>query len=115
MAEVHNGDDVKDQVEDLTSEEVVTKYRTAAEIANDAIKAVVAKAQAGAKIVELCQVGDKLITDRTGGIFNKTKGDKKISKGIAFPTCVSVNNTVGHFSPLANSEAELKAGDVVKM
>ena len=45
MAEVHSGDEAKDAVEDLSSEEVVTKYRTAAEIANDAIKAVILRGE----------------------------------------------------------------------
>ncbi|KAL7258328.1 hypothetical protein ACSBR1_004449 [Camellia fascicularis] len=33
---------------------------------------------------------------------------KKIERGVAFPTCVSVNNTLCHFSPLANDEAVLE-------
>lgn len=40
---------------------------------------------------------------------------KKIERGIAFPTCISVNNTVCHFSPLASDETVLAEGDVVKM
>lgn len=38
--------------------------------------------------------------------------------GLAFPTCVSVNNCVAHFSPLASdplSEQTLAKGDVVKL
>ncbi|GMP58731.1 hypothetical protein CsSME_00022297 [Camellia sinensis var. sinensis] len=33
---------------------------------------------------------------------------KKIERGVAFPTCVSVNNTLCHFSPLASDEAMLE-------
>ncbi|KAF5938120.1 hypothetical protein HYC85_025626 [Camellia sinensis] len=33
---------------------------------------------------------------------------KKIERGIAFPTCVSMNNTLCHFSPLASDEAVLE-------
>lgn len=40
---------------------------------------------------------------------------KKIDRGVAFPTCVSVNNTVGHFSPLASDETLLEEGDMLKM
>eukprot|EP00850_Spirogloea_muscicola_P022800 SM000312S11993 [mRNA] locus=s312:82782:85204:- [translate_table: standard] len=40
---------------------------------------------------------------------------KKIEKGIAFPTCISVNNTVCHFSPLATDESRLSPNDVVKI
>ncbi len=38
--------------------------------------------------------------------------------GIAFPTCVSVNNTVAHFSPLESDPSSgqtLAKGDVVKL
>ena len=40
---------------------------------------------------------------------------KKIERGVAFPTCISVNNTVCHNSPLASDETVLEEGDVVKM
>merc|ERR1719408_964163 len=36
-------------------------------------------------------------------------------KGIAFPTCISVNEIIGHFSPLQGEGRQLKAGDVVKV
>lgn len=37
-------------------------------------------------------------------------------KGIAFPTCISVNNIVGHFCPAQKDDASvLKEGDVVKI
>ncbi|KAI4341858.1 hypothetical protein MLD38_026532 [Melastoma candidum] len=40
---------------------------------------------------------------------------RKIERGVAFPTCVSVNNTVGHFSPLASDESVLRHADMVKI
>lgn len=40
---------------------------------------------------------------------------KRIDKGIAFPTCVSVNEVVGHYSPFPGESATLNAGDLVKM
>jgi len=40
---------------------------------------------------------------------------KKIEKGIAFPTCVSLNEICGHFSPLKSEPANLKDGDLVKI
>lgn len=42
-------------------------------------------------------------------------GKKKIERGVAFPTCISVNNTVCHFSPLASDETVLEEGDMLKM
>lgn len=42
---------------------------------------------------------------------------KKLDKGPAFPVCLSINEIVGHFSPLNSEAADLviKEGDVVKM
>ena len=40
---------------------------------------------------------------------------KKIERGLAFPTCISVNNIVCHFSPLAGDETVLEENDIVKM
>lgn len=40
---------------------------------------------------------------------------RTIEKGVAFPTCVSVNNTVCHFSPLAADKSILEENDIVKM
>ena len=42
--------------------------------------------------------------------------DQLTCPGLAFPTSISVNNTVSHFSPLpSDPEVELKQGDVVKV
>lgn len=38
-----------------------------------------------------------------------------MAKGVAFPTCISKNETVGHYSPLKLETEVLKGGDVVKM
>ncbi|CAH0770441.1 unnamed protein product [Bemisia tabaci] len=44
------------------------------------------------------------------------KRDKQIKKGVAFPTCISVNNCICHFSPLASEpDYVLKDEDVVKV
>jgi methionine aminopeptidase len=44
-----------------------------------------------------------------------TKSKVKIDKGVAFPTSISLNNVVGHYSALEGDTLELKEGDVVKM
>lgn len=100
----------KEEVTDCSNPDVVTKYRTAGDISNGAVKHVVDLCKAGAKILDLCVAGDKYIDDAVSKIY---KG-KDVAKGIGFPTCVSVNNVVGHFSPL-NDEAVLAAGDIVKL
>ncbi|EIE26136.1 proliferation-associated protein 1 [Coccomyxa subellipsoidea C-169] len=96
---------------DLSNSDVVTKYKAAADITNNALAAVIKAAKAGAKLVDLCSLGDKSIEDASAKVF---KG-KTIEKGIAFPTCTSVNNVIGHVSPLAEDTVELKEGDVVKI
>jgi hypothetical protein len=37
-------------------------------------------------------------------IFRSKKGPK-VEKGVAFPVCLSVNNCVCHYSPLASDES----------
>ena len=87
---------------------------------------------ASASVRDLCMLGDRRLTEETSKAFKK---DKKITKvrdkhscntafqydvslfqGIAFPTCLSVNHAICHFSPLV-SEADqtLEEGDMVKI
>jgi curved DNA binding protein len=61
--------------------------------------------------VELCEAGDKYIEDECAKIYK----DKKVTKGIGFPTCISPNTMVGHFSPMADEKMEIKAGDMLKI
>jgi methionine aminopeptidase len=49
---------------------------------------------------------------KTGEQF---KRDQRMRKGIAFPTCLSINNCVANFSPLKDGDVTLSKGDVVKM
>uniref|UniRef100_UPI00358E4EC9 proliferation-associated protein 2G4 n=1 Tax=Myxine glutinosa TaxID=7769 RepID=UPI00358E4EC9 len=92
---------------------VLTKYSMAAEAVNRALRFLITNAQPGQSIQELCEKGDNMINEETAKIFKK---EKDLKKGVAFPTCISVNNCVCHFSPL-RSEAEqtLKADDLVKI
>lgn len=107
-------DDEREEKElDLSSPEVVTKYKNAAEIVNKALQLVVSECKPKAKIVDICEKGDSYIREQTGNMYKNVK--KKIERGVAFPTCVSVNNTVCHFSPLASDETVLEEGDMVKI
>lgn len=102
----------------LISEADLTKYKTAGDIVNDVMKKLIALCVEGAKIVDLCIEGDKFIEEGTGAVCNKLVKGVKMSKGLAFPTSISVNNTVAHFSPLASdplSSQALANGDVVKL
>ena len=67
----------------------------------------------GNSVREICEFGDKMLIEETNKVFKK---EKDLKKGIAFPTCVSVNNCICHFSPIASEpDLLLKLEDVVKM
>eukprot|EP00921_Rhytidocystis_pertsovi_P022634 GHVQ01036131.1.p1 GENE.GHVQ01036131.1~~GHVQ01036131.1.p1 ORF type:complete len:413 (-),score=77.29 GHVQ01036131.1:167-1405(-) len=100
---------------DLSDTNVTTKYRTAGKILNQALEAVMKKCEEGVDILQLCSVGDSIITEETTKVYNKKENGEKVDKGIAFPTCISVNEICGHFSPLPNESVALKAGDLVKI
>ncbi|XP_062167361.1 ERBB-3 BINDING PROTEIN 1-like [Alnus glutinosa] len=107
-------DDEREEKElDLTSPEVVTKYKSAAEIVNKALQLVISECKPKAKIVDLCEKGDSYIREQTGNMYKNVK--RKIERGVAFPTCISVNNTVCHFSPLASDEIVFEEGDLLKI
>uniref|UniRef100_A0AC35UDF0 Peptidase_M24 domain-containing protein n=1 Tax=Rhabditophanes sp. KR3021 TaxID=114890 RepID=A0AC35UDF0_9BILA len=94
------------------NETVNNKYRSAAQIANDALKAVIGATVEGKSVTELCEFGDDFITVAASKLFKGTK----MGKGIAMPTCISLNNCACHYSPLrSDPEILLKAGDVVKI
>ena len=60
-----------------------------------------------------CIHGDSRLVEETSKAFKK---DKKLVKGIAFPTCISVNNCICHFSPLVTEpDVTLADGDLVKI
>jgi len=101
----------EEEVIDLSNPEVVQKYKAAAEVAHRGMEEVMKLCKAGAKIVDLCAAGDKFIVEECKKAFPKVK----IERGIAFPTCVSVNNIAGHYSPLKDDKAVLAKNDVVKI
>jgi curved DNA binding protein len=47
-------------------------------------------------------------------VFNNKKS-KKLERGVAFPTCISVNNIFGHYSPMKDESSILSEGDVAKI
>jgi len=98
-------------VQDLSDEAVVTKYKTAAEIANKTLEGVISQCLPDKKISDICAFGNLVAQAQCKQIYKTGK----ISKGLAFPTCISVNNCVCHNSPLPADSGTLKAGDVVKI
>lgn len=97
----------------IANDLVVTKYKVAAEIVNKALAAVVEKCVNDASVMDICELGDNIITTETGNVFKK---DKEMRRGIAFPTCISINHCICHYSPLkSDPELKLKNGDLIKI
>lgn len=112
---VSSGSEKENEQEKHTpaSDLVVTKYNMAAAVVNSVLQNLINKCVPGQSIRELCELGDKEILEKTTQLFKK---EKEIKKGVAFPTCISVNNCVCHFSPLkSEKEVCLAAEDVVKL
>lgn len=69
----------------------------------------------GAKIVDICEKGDKLLDEEVAKVY---KG-KKISKGVAHPTTVSPSSYITPYTPLKSdaeeAATELKPAEVVKI
>merc|ERR1711881_139899 len=102
-----------DELPTIADDLVVTKYKMSAEIVNKVLKELVDACKASASVRDLCVLGDNRLTEETGKAFKK---DKKLTKGIAFPTCISVNNCICHFSPLTTEpDVILADGDMVKI
>lgn len=110
MADLYDSDE-----EELTIENdaVLTKYKTAGEISNLVLKAIINEIVVGASVIEICSFGDKMILDETAKHYKK---DKNLKKGIAFPTCISINEVACHFSPLRSDPVTfVKENDLVKI
>lgn len=108
----HDHDHEEEEKEEtLLSHGVMDKYKEAGKIANFVLEKVIVKCVADANIAEVCAYGDKLIEEELAKVYNK----KRTEKGLAFPTCVTVNELCGHYSPLASDSLKLKHGDVAKI
>ncbi|KAI9783607.1 MAG: Curved DNA-binding protein (42 kDa protein) [Peltula sp. TS41687] len=99
----------------LNNPDTLTKYKTAAQISQKVLQAVTSWCVEGAKILDLCERGDKLLEEETAKVY---KG-KKISKGIAHPTTVSPSSFITPYTPLSTDAEEaattLKVSDVIKV
>ena len=62
----------------------------------DVLAKVIKKISVGSKIIDICVFGDMAILEELDKYYNK----KPVFKGIAFPTCISVNEVCGYNSPL---------------
>ena len=85
----------------------------ASEITQKILREIIDRCLPGTSVKETCIYGDKRLDEETTRVFKK---DKDVKKGIAFPTCLSINNYICHFSPLiSDPDMVLKEDDVVKI
>ena len=97
--DVEEGEEEEEE-EDTTinNSDVVIKYKKAATWANEALQAVITATVVGAKVTDLCKLGDDTINEKVATLF------RGVEKGIAFPTSVSVNSCVANNSPVPSEE-----------
>ncbi|KAH6624343.1 peptidase M24, structural domain-containing protein [Chaetomium sp. MPI-SDFR-AT-0129] len=99
----------------LNNPDTITKYKTAAQISEKVLADVSKLCVAGAKVVEICEKGDKLIEEEVAKVFR----GKNITKGFSHPTTVSPAAFVTPYTPLKSDEkeaaVELQAGEPVKI
>jgi curved DNA binding protein len=106
----------EEEITDLSNSDVCTKYQEASKIVNLALTGLVSQCVTGARIIDLCQFGTTVLESQTAKLYNKKVNGVAIEKGVAFPVCISVNNIICNYSPLASDEVEpLKTGDIVKI
>lgn len=97
--------------EQFDDAETMEKYKTAGRIATETVAKLVDMCIPGAKLVELNTSGDSYVEEKLAKFYRK---QLKNGKGLAFPTCVSVNHVAGYYRSTDPSE-EVKEGDVVKI
>lgn len=68
----------------------------------------------GADVSTVCGQIDTLIDEKLATTFSNKKS-KKLERGIAFPTCISINEIAGHYSPCPEDSVKLQNGDLVKI
>ncbi len=61
----------------LNNPDTLTKYKSAAAISEKALAAVASLCVPGAKVVDICELGDKFIEEELGKVYR----GKKINKG----------------------------------
>ncbi|CUG02068.1 aminopeptidase, putative [Bodo saltans] len=110
--DVEEGEEEEEEDTTINNSDVVMKYKKAATWANEALQVVLKATKAGAKVVDLCKLGDETVADKVQSMF------RGVEKGLAFPTSVSVNSCVCHNSPVPGEETTpqvLVNGDVVRI
>jgi len=93
---------------------ILDKTKAAADVCNAALEFAITKCVNGADISTVCGETDAFIVEELAKTFSNKKS-KKLERGIAFPTCISVNQICGHYSPCPDDSTSLKTEDLVKI
>ena len=117
--EIEEEEEFDDEVgEDFSKDPRAFSYlQDAGRLADDALQAIIKKMVPGANLYELCTQSDAFILDKLSKIYTK----KKFIKGLAFPTCISINEVCGNYSAPAeitddpHEKKSLSEGDVAKI
>lgn len=88
---------------------IFNKYKTAADILNNAIKLAKNMIIPNTKIYDISSACDEYIKLELGKTY------KNLKKGLALPTCISVNQIVCHYSPDSENDYQLKKDDIVRI
>jgi methionine aminopeptidase len=95
--------------------DAVNKYNTSAKICGLTMKHLIRLIENGTTldVKELCSIGNRMIESECSKIFKKEKG----YKGVAFPTCLSLNNCVGYYTHEKGNDKynTITSGDIVKI
>ena len=102
--------ELSDPFEQLTDERNLNYYNMAGNVAAKVLDTLVNMSKPGVKVVDMCAQGDKMIIDEVSKVLKKIP-----YKGIAFPTCVSINEMAGFNSPMPDDKTVIKDGDLVKI
>lgn len=102
----------------IDQSDVLEKYKAAGTIVDEAIQIVRRGAYQGMLVRTLCQLGDTVVQKGTAGVYSKAKTEsgEKLEKGVAFPTCICINNCASHFCPIETdpeSDTKLNTGDII--
>ncbi|KAI4835739.1 proliferation-associated protein 2g4 [Plasmodium brasilianum] len=98
-----------------TEEIDLEKYMHSGSIANATLKKVIEKCVEGAKIYELCELGEKFMKEELDKVYTKKEKGNKVEKGISFPITINVNEVCNNYSPGSDNEETIKSGDIVKI
>lgn len=102
--------EISDPIQQLQDENNLTKYKTAGKIVAIVLEHLISLIKPGINVSELCSIGDIKIIEEVNKVY------KNIShKGVAFPTCISINNVAGYYCPIKNNNIIINDKDLVKI